>query len=63
MPPGNEKLLKDLCVRQRNEFLQTDNRGWTVLHEAAVQTNQTILELVFRGLDSLHADSANNLNM
>ncbi|XP_038553659.1 dynein heavy chain 12, axonemal-like [Micropterus salmoides] len=45
---GNEKLLKDLCVQQRNTFSQTDSRGWTPLHEAAAQSNQTILKLIFR---------------
>ncbi|XP_041816424.1 dynein heavy chain 12, axonemal-like [Chelmon rostratus] len=46
---GKEKLLKDLCVRQRDKFSQTDSRGWTPLHEAAAQSNQTILELTFKG--------------
>ncbi|XP_076600251.1 dynein axonemal heavy chain 12 [Chaetodon auriga] len=46
---GNEKLLKDLCDRQRDKFSETDSRGWTPLHEAAVQSNQTVLELTFRG--------------
>lgn len=50
--PGNEKLLKDQSIKQRDRFLQTDSRGWTPLHEAAAQTNQTILELTFRGLFS-----------
>ncbi|XP_024119411.1 dynein heavy chain 12, axonemal isoform X1 [Oryzias melastigma] len=45
---GNEKLLKDQSIKQRDRFLQTDSRGWTPLHEAAAQTNQTILELTFR---------------
>ncbi|KAM6927283.1 dynein axonemal heavy chain 12 [Xenentodon cancila] len=42
---GNEKLLKDLCVRHKDKFLQTDSRGWVPLHEAASQRNQTVLEL------------------
>ncbi|XP_070759032.1 dynein axonemal heavy chain 12 isoform X1 [Enoplosus armatus] len=42
---GNEKLLKDLSVQQ---FSQTDSRGWTPLHEAAAQSNQTILEFTFK---------------
>ncbi|XP_019123847.2 ankyrin repeat and SOCS box protein 14 isoform X4 [Larimichthys crocea] len=46
---GNEKLLKDLCVRQKDKFSETDSRGWTPIHEAAAQTNQTILELTFKG--------------
>ncbi|XP_073324723.1 dynein axonemal heavy chain 12 [Pagrus major] len=52
---GNEKLLKDLCVRQKETFSQTDSRGWTPLHEASSQSNQTILELIFKvsGVDSL----------
>ena len=57
VPPGNEKLLKDLCVGQREKFSQTDSRGWTPLHEAAAQSNQTILELTYRGLSSLNTDS------
>ncbi|XP_047440005.1 dynein axonemal heavy chain 12-like [Mugil cephalus] len=49
---GNEKLLKD---QHRDSFLQTDSRGWTPLHEAAAQSNQTILELTFKasGPDSV----------
>ncbi|XP_054866379.1 dynein axonemal heavy chain 12 isoform X1 [Amphiprion ocellaris] len=52
---GDEKLLKDLCVRQKYTFLQTDDRGWMPLHEAAAQSNQTILELTFKasGPDSM----------
>ncbi|XP_054473618.1 dynein axonemal heavy chain 12-like [Anoplopoma fimbria] len=45
---GNQKLLEDLSVRQRDKFLKTDGRGWTPLHEAAAQSNQTILELTFK---------------
>ncbi|XP_047195092.1 dynein axonemal heavy chain 12 [Hippoglossus stenolepis] len=45
---GDEKLLKDLSVQQKDRFLQTDDRGWIPLHEAAAQSNQTILELTFR---------------
>lgn len=56
---GNEKLLKNLCVRQREKFSQTDSRGWTPLHEAAAQSNQTVLELTFKasGPDSVKARS------
>uniref|UniRef100_UPI0037E73AA3 dynein axonemal heavy chain 12 n=1 Tax=Semicossyphus pulcher TaxID=241346 RepID=UPI0037E73AA3 len=56
---GNEKLLKDLCFQQRDVFSQTDSRGWTPLHEAAAQSNQTILELTFKasGPDSLRSRS------
>ncbi|MED6255288.1 hypothetical protein ATANTOWER_007260 [Ataeniobius toweri] len=50
---GNEKLLKDLCVRLKDKFFQTDSRGWTPLHEAAAQSNQAILELTHKGLDEL----------
>ncbi|XP_044066548.1 dynein axonemal heavy chain 12-like isoform X2 [Siniperca chuatsi] len=54
---GNEKLLKDLCVQQRAKFSQTDSRGWTPLHEAAAQSNQTILKLTFKvsGPDSVES--------
>ncbi|KAM9364896.1 dynein axonemal heavy chain 12 [Pholidichthys leucotaenia] len=54
---GNEKLLKDLSIRlkERRTFSQMDSRGWTPLHQAAVQRNQTILELTYRaaGPDSV----------
>ncbi|XP_051269910.1 dynein axonemal heavy chain 12-like isoform X3 [Dicentrarchus labrax] len=52
---GNEKLLKDLCVRQRDKFSQADSRGWTPLHEAAAQSNQNLLELTVKvsGPDSV----------
>ncbi|XP_059184474.1 dynein axonemal heavy chain 12-like isoform X2 [Centropristis striata] len=54
---GNEKLLKDLSVRQRDKFSQTDSRGWTPLHEAAAQSNQSVLELTFKvsGSDCLES--------
>ncbi|XP_058487724.1 dynein axonemal heavy chain 12-like [Solea solea] len=45
---GNEKLLRELCVSHKDKFLQTDSRGWIPLHEAAAQSNQTILELTFK---------------
>uniref|UniRef100_A0A3Q2PVX5 Ankyrin repeat and SOCS box containing 14 n=1 Tax=Fundulus heteroclitus TaxID=8078 RepID=A0A3Q2PVX5_FUNHE len=45
---GNEKLLKNLPVWPRDKLLQTDSRGWTLLHEAVAQSNQTILELTFK---------------
>ncbi|XP_012773896.3 dynein axonemal heavy chain 12 isoform X1 [Maylandia zebra] len=52
---GNEKLLKDLCVRQKESFSLADSRGWTPLHEAASQSNQSILELTYKasGPDSV----------
>ncbi|XP_034535658.1 dynein heavy chain 12, axonemal-like [Notolabrus celidotus] len=52
---GNEKLLKDLCLRQRDMFSKTDSKGWTPLHEAAAQSNQTVLELTLKasGPDSV----------
>ncbi|XP_038135596.1 dynein heavy chain 12, axonemal-like isoform X2 [Cyprinodon tularosa] len=45
---GNERLLRDLCVKLKDKFLQTDSRGWTPLHEAAVQSNEIILELTHK---------------
>lgn len=51
VPAGKEKLLKDLCVKHKDTFSQTDSRGWTPLHEAAAQSNQTILEFTYRGLN------------
>uniref|UniRef100_A0A3Q3KH77 SOCS box domain-containing protein n=1 Tax=Monopterus albus TaxID=43700 RepID=A0A3Q3KH77_MONAL len=55
IPPGNEKLLKHLSVKQKDRFSQADSRGWIPLHEAAAQSNQTILELTYKasGPDSL----------
>ncbi|XP_029007354.1 ankyrin repeat and SOCS box protein 14-like isoform X2 [Betta splendens] len=52
---GNEKLLKNLCVREKDRFSQADSRGWIPLHEAAAQSNQTILELTHKasGPDSV----------
>ncbi|XP_029946888.1 ankyrin repeat and SOCS box protein 14 isoform X2 [Salarias fasciatus] len=52
---GDEKQLRSLSVRQKEEFSQTDSRGWTPLHEAAAQRNQSVLELTFSasGPDSL----------
>ncbi|KAM9758611.1 dynein axonemal heavy chain 12 isoform 3-T4 [Menidia menidia] len=44
---GNEALLRQLCVGQKDGFLRTDARGWTPLHEAAAQTNPAVLELTF----------------
>uniref|UniRef100_H3DJE7 Ankyrin repeat and SOCS box containing 14 n=2 Tax=Tetraodon nigroviridis TaxID=99883 RepID=H3DJE7_TETNG len=34
-------------VRQREKLRHADSRGWSPLHEAAVQTNHNVLELVF----------------
>uniref|UniRef100_A0A3Q2ZE11 Ankyrin repeat and SOCS box containing 14 n=1 Tax=Hippocampus comes TaxID=109280 RepID=A0A3Q2ZE11_HIPCM len=42
-----EKLVEDLSVNHKEVFRQTDPRGWTALHEASVQSNQTILELTY----------------
>ncbi|XP_027859545.1 dynein heavy chain 12, axonemal isoform X1 [Xiphophorus couchianus] len=52
---GNEKLLKDFSVRLKDEFLRSDSRGWTPLHEAATQSNQAVLEITCTasGPDSL----------
>ncbi|XP_019716002.1 dynein heavy chain 12, axonemal [Hippocampus comes] len=44
---GREKLVEDLSVNHKEVFRQTDPRGWTALHEASVQSNQTILELTY----------------
>ncbi|XP_034725365.1 dynein heavy chain 12, axonemal-like [Etheostoma cragini] len=57
IPAGDEKLLKDLSVRHRAMFSQTDSRGWTPLHEAAAQSNQNILELTLNvsGSDSVQS--------
>ncbi|XP_068451960.1 dynein axonemal heavy chain 12 [Clinocottus analis] len=52
---GDEELLKELVVRQRDEFSQTDERGWTPLHEAAAQSNQSVLELTLRGSDAVES--------
>lgn len=49
MFPGDEKVLRDVCVRQREKLRHADSRGWSPLHEAAVQTNHNVLELVFTG--------------
>ncbi|XP_069568767.1 dynein axonemal heavy chain 12 isoform X1 [Brachyistius frenatus] len=53
---GSEKLLKDLCVARKDEFLQKDGRGWTPLHEAAAQSNQTLLELTHKASGSESAE-------
>lgn len=45
---GSETLVNDLCVREKHTVLQADGRGWIPLHEAAAQSNQTILELTCR---------------
>uniref|UniRef100_A0A8C6WQW4 Ankyrin repeat and SOCS box containing 14a n=1 Tax=Neogobius melanostomus TaxID=47308 RepID=A0A8C6WQW4_9GOBI len=56
---GNEKLLKTLCVSHEGQFDRSDARGWTPLHEAAAQTNLTVLELTLKavGRDSLERRS------
>ncbi|XP_022597877.1 ankyrin repeat and SOCS box protein 14 [Seriola dumerili] len=56
---GNEKLLKDLCVKHKDKFLQTDSRGWIPLHEAAAQSNHAVLELTFTasGPDSVECQT------
>lgn len=46
---GNEKLLQDLSVGHKDEFLQADSRGWTPLHEAAAQSNRSVLQLTYEG--------------
>ncbi|XP_040014471.1 dynein heavy chain 12, axonemal-like isoform X3 [Xiphias gladius] len=55
---GNGELLKDLCVRRKEGFLQTDGRGWTPLHEAAAQSNPAVLELTFKAIHSDRIDLA-----
>lgn len=37
-------------MRHREKLLLPDSRGWSALHEAAVQTNQDVLQLVFTGV-------------
>ncbi|XP_030585156.1 dynein heavy chain 12, axonemal [Archocentrus centrarchus] len=56
---GNEQLLKDLSVRQTEGFGLADSRGWTPLHEAAAQSNHSILELTYKasGPDSVKCRS------
>ncbi|KAK7899422.1 hypothetical protein WMY93_020275 [Mugilogobius chulae] len=56
---GNEKLLKKLYVNHVGQFDQPDARGWTVLHEAAAQTNLTVLDLTLKavGRDFLECPS------
>uniref|UniRef100_A0A665VMH7 Ankyrin repeat and SOCS box containing 14a n=1 Tax=Echeneis naucrates TaxID=173247 RepID=A0A665VMH7_ECHNA len=44
----DEKLLKDLCVKHKDVFSLTDSRGWIPLHEAAAQSNHSVLELTLR---------------
>ncbi|XP_061688711.1 dynein axonemal heavy chain 12-like [Syngnathoides biaculeatus] len=44
---GQEKLVEELSVNHKDVFFQTDSRGWTALHEASVQSNQTVLELTY----------------
>ncbi|XP_057701086.1 dynein axonemal heavy chain 12-like isoform X1 [Corythoichthys intestinalis] len=44
---GHLKLVKDLSIKCKEVFLQTDSRGWTALHEASAQSNPTILELTY----------------
>ncbi|MBN3302082.1 ASB14 protein, partial [Amia calva] len=43
---GNEGALRKLSTN-RPAFDQADSRGWVPLHEAAVQSNKTILEITF----------------
>ncbi|XP_053325489.1 ankyrin repeat and SOCS box protein 14 [Spea bombifrons] len=44
---GAEEVLGKLCCHQ-SAFLESDARGWTPLHEAAVQINKNILEMAFK---------------
>lgn len=36
-------------MRHTQQLLLPDSRGWSALHEAAVQTNQDVLQQVFTG--------------
>ncbi|KAF7207745.1 dynein axonemal heavy chain 12 [Nothobranchius furzeri] len=44
---GNEEVLKDLCAKHKDKFLQSDSKGWIPLHEAATQSNPNILQLTY----------------
>ncbi|KAM8931042.1 ankyrin repeat and SOCS box protein 14 [Pelodytes ibericus] len=44
---GDEEALEKLCCHQ-SVFQETDERGWTLLHEAAVAKNKKILEMTFK---------------
>ncbi|KAM5148426.1 ankyrin repeat and SOCS box protein 14 [Mantella aurantiaca] len=44
---GDEKTLIKLGDHH-SAFQETDDRGWTPLHEAAAQKNKTILEITFK---------------
>ncbi|KAM9814159.1 dynein axonemal heavy chain 12 [Neosynchiropus ocellatus] len=44
---GDEKRVRDLSLRDPSSYQQTDSRGWTPLHEAAVQRNQNLLQLTY----------------
>ncbi|XP_066529411.1 dynein axonemal heavy chain 12 isoform X1 [Hoplias malabaricus] len=43
---GNEDALR-LLVENKKALAMADSRGWIPLHEAAVQSNKTILEITF----------------
>ncbi|XP_062401097.1 dynein axonemal heavy chain 12 [Sardina pilchardus] len=43
---GDEVALRNLTARQKT-FCEADSRGWVALHEAASQTNYTLLEITF----------------
>ncbi|XP_068996935.1 dynein axonemal heavy chain 12 isoform X2 [Embiotoca jacksoni] len=49
---GDEGALNRLVV-QPETLSRVDERGWIPLHEAAVQENKIILELIFSGADVL----------
>ncbi|XP_053576828.1 ankyrin repeat and SOCS box protein 14 [Bombina bombina] len=44
---GDEKTLTKLSSHQ-SAFLEADDRGWIPLHEAAIQSNKNILEIVLK---------------
>lgn len=56
---GDEKMVRDLSLRDTSAFQQTDSRGWTPLHEAAVQRNQNILHLTYNASGPDYVDQQN----
>lgn len=45
---GDEDALNRMAVQPEN-LSRVDERGWIPLHEAAVQNNKRILEIIFSG--------------
>ncbi|XP_041945953.1 dynein axonemal heavy chain 12 isoform X1 [Alosa alosa] len=52
---GDEVVLRNLTTHQK-AFSDADNRGWVALHEAASQSNYTLLEITFAASprDAIH---------